>query len=492
MKSSSRLIGVDAARGVALLGMITLHSLLEETASGNPTWSSHAFSGRAAAAFALMSGVGLTLATGRRQVPRSDARGVAAMLATRALCIGVIGLLVSGADTVLNSVILPYYAVVFLLAVPLVLMPTWALFTTGASLALVAPFGMHLLLPHLAEPSLGDPTFGRLIDDPLALLGELTLTGYYPAPAWLAYICVGLAIGRLDLSSPRVAATLLAAGAVLGVWARAVSTVLLHLAGGLTAIHAAQPASGLTSEETTYLLKLGGDGSAPTSTWWWLAVDGPHTGTPLNLVGTIGSSVAVLGLALLLSTTWARPLLVPLAAAGSMTLTFYSVHVLFLNSDFDTYSPVTGCIVQLVAVVLIAMAVRATAGRGPLEALVGSLARRARALALRPAPAVSTDVAAVVPRARRPEPASLPRDSRRPGGAVRFSRRSIRHRLRAGAPDSGSPADGASLGDSVSRPTDRASLGDSVSRPTDRASLGDSVGRPTDRPDGAESGGDDK
>lgn len=466
MKSSSRLIGVDAARGVALLGMITLHSLLEETPSGNPTWSSHAFSGRAAAAFALMSGVGLTLATGRRQVPRSDARGMAAMLATRALAIGVIGLLVSGADTVLDSVILPYYAVVFLLAIPLLLLPTWALFTTGALLAGVVPFGMHLLLPHLAEPALGNPTFGRLIDDPLALLGELTLTGYYPAPAWLAYICIGLAVGRLDLSSPRVAATLVAVGAVLAVWAHAITTVLLHLAGGLTAIRAAQPASDLTPEETTYLLKFGGDGSAPTSTWWWMAVDGPHTGTPANLVGTIGATLAVLGLLLLLTTTRARLLLVPLAAAGSMTLTFYSVHVLFLNSDFDTYSPGTGCIVQLVAVVLIAMAVRATAGRGPLEALVGSLARRARALALRSAAPQVVEGVPVLPRARRPESAP-PRDSRRPGGAVRFSRRSIRHRLRAGAPDSGA----------FDRSTDPALPGDSVDRPTDGALPGQSVDR---------------
>ncbi|GGM67984.1 heparan-alpha-glucosaminide N-acetyltransferase domain-containing protein [Dactylosporangium sucinum] len=451
MKSTSRLIGVDAARGVALLGMITLHSLLEETASGHPTWSSLAFSGKAAAAFALLSGVGITLATGRRRVPRADARGVAALLATRALGVFAIGLLVSGADSVLNSVILPYYGVVFLLAVPLVLLPTWALFSTGAFLALVAPFGMFLLLPHLAEPALGNPTLGRLVDDPLALLGELALTGYYPAPAWLAYICVGMAIGRIDLSRPRVAAALLAVGSVLAVWARAIPTVLLHLGGGFDAIHAAQPASGLTPAETSYVLQFGGDGEVPTSTWWWMAVDGPHTGTPADLVGTIGTALAVLGLMLLLAGTRARSLLVPLAAAGSMTLTFYSVHVLFLNSDFDTYTPVTGCVVQLIAVVLIALAVRATTGRGPLEALVGGLARRARAFALRPAavappgadvvpaaPVVpALPVVPAVPRARRPEPGNGPRDPRRPGGPARWARRSVRHRLRAGVPPDG-------------------------------------------------------
>ena len=40
----------------------------------------------------------------------------------------------------------------------------------------------------------------------------LFLTGYYPVLAYLAYICVGLAIGRCDLSSALVARRLLLGG----------------------------------------------------------------------------------------------------------------------------------------------------------------------------------------------------------------------------------------------------------------------------------------
>ena len=32
------------------------------------------------------------------------------------------------------------------------------------------------------------------------MLAELTFTGYYPAVPWLAYLLVGLALGRLDLA----------------------------------------------------------------------------------------------------------------------------------------------------------------------------------------------------------------------------------------------------------------------------------------------------
>jgi hypothetical protein len=46
------------------------------------------------------------------------------------------------------------------------------------------------------------------------------------------YLCVGLAIGRLDLGSPRVAWWLLGGGLALAVVSRAVSVVVLYRLGG--------------------------------------------------------------------------------------------------------------------------------------------------------------------------------------------------------------------------------------------------------------------
>ncbi|MEV4516648.1 heparan-alpha-glucosaminide N-acetyltransferase domain-containing protein [Dactylosporangium sp. NPDC049525] len=380
-----RLAGVDAARGVSLLGMISLHALYEADAAGNPTWSATVFSGRAAAAFALLAGVGIAFLTGRRPVPAGERRAVSAMIAVRALAIAVIGFLLCSIDTVLDAVILPYYGMVFLLAIPLVFLRTWIVAVIGVLLATVGPVVNHVLLPHLPEPVLGNPTFTRLVEDPVGMLTELSLTGFYPSPAWLAYMCAGIVIGRMNLTNVRVAAGLLAGGTVLAVWANAISVLLLHRFHGLAHIWAAQPSSGLTPEYTTELLTFGGDGNTPSSTWWWLAVNKPHTSTPLDLLHATGCAVAVLGLLLLAGHVRHRllrplctALLVPLAAAGSMTLTFYSAHILFINSEFDTYSAAGGCLVQVIGAVLIALAVRGTVGRGPLELAVTALATRVR------------------------------------------------------------------------------------------------------------------
>ncbi|MFC0032610.1 heparan-alpha-glucosaminide N-acetyltransferase domain-containing protein [Micromonospora chaiyaphumensis] len=385
-----RLLGLDAARGVALFGMIAVHSLPEADAAGRPTWWYTTFAGRAAALFAVLAGVGIALLTDRRRVRLTDRSGTVAALAVRALAIGAIGLALGYADPSLAVVILPYYAVMFVLAIPLVFLPTWLVAFTGLVVAAGAPVLRQILLPQLAEPTYDNAAFAQLVHDPGALLTELSLTGEYPAVAWLAYLCAGLVIGRLTLTRLRVVVGLLGTGVAFAAGAAVASSLLLDRYEGLRQIWSTQPKSGLNAVETTELLTFGADGSTPTSTWWWLAVDAPHTSTPLDLLGTTGSAIALLAVMLLASRV-VRPgpwrvisvLLVPLAAAGAMTLTFYTAHIMFINSDLDSFAPVPGYLAQGLAIVLIGTAWWATAGRGPLEGLVTSLSRAARRLARR-------------------------------------------------------------------------------------------------------------
>ncbi|MGS2618268.1 heparan-alpha-glucosaminide N-acetyltransferase domain-containing protein [Micromonospora sp. LZ34] len=384
----SRLLGVDAARGVALFGMIAVHSLYVADEAGRPTWSFTIFQGRAAALFAVLAGVGIAFITGRRRVRRTDGLGPIAGLVVRALVIGAIGLALGYTDASMASVILPYYAVMFLMAVPLVFLPTWLVAFTGLAVAAGAPALRQILLPHLPEPTYQNPAFPHLIQDPGSLIIELSMTGIYPAVAWLAYLCAGLVIGRLALTRIKVVLSLLVTGVAFAVAAPVASWVLLNRYEGLRQIWFTQPKSGLNAAETTALLTFGGDGSTPTSTWWWLAVDAPHTSTPLDLLGTTGSAMALLAV-LLLTGHVARPfprraisvLLVPLAAAGSMTLTLYTAHIMFINSELDTFEAMTGYLWQILAILLVAIPWWAYAGRGPLEALVAMLSRGARRLA---------------------------------------------------------------------------------------------------------------
>ena len=214
-------------------------------------------------------------------------------------------------------------------------------------------------------PTLSNPTVADLVHQPLALASELAVTGEFPALPWVAYICAGLVVGRSSMSRARTAGLLLVVGTATALAARAVSQVLLQRYGGLDAILAAVPASPLTWTETTQMLTFGGDGTVPPSTWWWLAVAAPHTSTTPDLLGTTGSAVALLGALLLaghvpgtVPSRATRMVLRPLAAAGSMTSTLYTAHIMFINSDYDTYSATNGYLLQAGAALFLGLAGR--------------------------------------------------------------------------------------------------------------------------------------
>ena len=165
-------------------------------------------------------------------------RALAAPVVVRALAVGAIGLALGYPGSGVE-VILPYYAVLFVLAIPLLRLEPRVLAALALAAGLLAPVASHLLRQHLGAAQPTNPTFGTLGHDPLGLLVELTLTGFYPALAWMTYLCAGLAVGRLSLRSPRVAAKLLAFGVALAGVAALSSSLLLgplhgrdHLAAG--------------------------------------------------------------------------------------------------------------------------------------------------------------------------------------------------------------------------------------------------------------------
>ena len=379
-RAAPRLAGVDATRGVALLGMMAVH-VMPDSARG-PVAADLA-SGRSAATFAVLAGVGLALATRRTPWGRS-----AAATFVRALLIGLLGLAVGIPDSGV-AVILVYYAVFFVLAIPLLRLPVAALAVVSLVVAVGAPVLGHELRPRLAEKRFDNPTYGDL-GDPGRLLQELTITGYYPALSWLAYLAAGLAVGRLALGRPRVQITLVGVGTALALGAKAASQLLLGPGGGRDAIAATlSPLS--SAGEVDELIEAHRFGTTPTDTYWWLATSAPHSGTPPDLLHTIGVALAVLGAFLLLAGR-ARRLLVPLAAAGSMTLTLYSGHVLALASDRLPQDDETSYAIQLVVALVVATLWRWRLRRGPLEAVIALVVRVATGGGRRRVPASAESV----------------------------------------------------------------------------------------------------
>ena len=363
---SDRLVGVDAARGVALLGMVAVHVLPGQDDDGSPSLSELVAGGRSAALFALLAGVGLALAYRR---PRGQERGRAsAALVIRAVLIGLVGLLLGAADSGV-AVILAYYAVLFVLVLPWLRAGTRVLLLSAGFVAAVVPVVSFAVRDRLPVRDGSSPVLGDLAE-PGPLLSELLLTGYYPALAWTAYLLLGMGVGRLALRRARVAALLTGTGAALALLASGTSALLLGPLGGYAELdrYVDQP-PGVPVER---VLASGWFGNVPTDPAWWLALDAPHTTTPFDLVGTAGTALLVLGLALLVARRLG-PALLPLSAAGSMPLTLYTAHVLYLGVT-GTDDPVRYYLVQVVVGLAAAALWRTTLGRGPLETVIGRVA----------------------------------------------------------------------------------------------------------------------
>ncbi|TWD53646.1 uncharacterized protein DUF1624 [Arthrobacter sp. AG367] len=335
-----RLRGIDAARGLALLGMMATHLLptFESNPSLTPTWIGLTFSGRAAALFAVLAGVGLALSTGKnRPLEGSELSAARRGVGLRALVIAAVGLTLGGLD-VNVAIILVHYAVLFLCVLPFLGLGVKRLCAWAAGWILGSPVLAYLLRPWLLAPEpplrLGhNPAWGDL-GTPSRLLADLFLTGYYPVLQWLSYLLVGLAIGRLVLTKALVPALLLVGGTVVAVAAKSLGVAAMEDWGGRAALEKVlnSPGYPLGSVLQVNLAGLPQEGS-----WWWLASAAPHSGTPLDLLHTSAVAAAVIGACLLLGrlAEWVDlDLLLPLRGPGAMTLTLYTVHVWVVSSFY--------------------------------------------------------------------------------------------------------------------------------------------------------------
>jgi uncharacterized membrane protein len=372
--TKSRIMGVDAARGLALLGMVAVHVYPNFNDGNTPSMVYVVVAGKAVALFVLLAGVSLAFITGGRHPVEGRARtAVAASLAVRALLIGFIGLTLGYTGQSVD-VILPYYGVLFLLAIPLIGLRPAVLACLAIVIALVVPVFTLLIGDSIRGVALANnPTFHSFLQPYLLAVG-LLFTGPYPALAYMAYICAGLAIGRLELSSIRVATRLLGSGLALAISSWVTSSVLLLHMGGLQRLRDAAPAGTTPDQLTDNVLLWSPD---HISSWWWLAIRAPYSATPIDLLYTIGVAMAVLG-AMLLLTQVAAPVLRPLAAAGSIMLTIYSAHVVYMAFDPLSNYPFISFAVQVATALVFAVIWQRARGRGPLETVVAVAARGTR------------------------------------------------------------------------------------------------------------------
>lgn len=331
--STTRLFGVDAARGVALLGMFAAHTV--------SLGGEQLYDGRSAILFATVAGVSLGLLTGAAAPPPPGARGPGRLVVlVRGSVLVLLGLALTTFVRPPVAVILDYYGFAFLLLIGV-------LFVARPLLALLAA-GFAIAGPLIVTAVIDGIAFDDIVA-PLQVFALWLFFGNYPVIIWLAFLLIGLFLARSDLRERSTAALALVLGTLAAV-----------LGYG------------------SVLLFEGIDVSA-------------HSGTTAEVVGSGGVAVAIIGaLSLLDSATGLgervarvlRFVLSPVAAAGAMVLTLYTAHAIVLAilrataerpQRWDTPDWVFPALA--IGALLIATVWRRFVGTGPLELGLRALTR---------------------------------------------------------------------------------------------------------------------
>nr|WP_318381181.1 heparan-alpha-glucosaminide N-acetyltransferase domain-containing protein [uncultured Enterobacter sp.] len=280
----ARLEGLDAARYLAFAGMLLVNFQLamevDISASGALNGLFTLLEGKASATFVLLSGIGLSLAT--RRMSDHEARRWICRRALFLLVAGLLNLTVFPAD------ILHYYAVYFLLAIPLLGRGTTLLIACAVGIALLSCW---LLLTHNYSNG-WDWALLQYRDawTPAGFVRNLLFNGFHPVFPWMVFLLTGMALGRLALHQRNVQCALIVAGLAL------------------------------------FTLAMLINGSSYFSSWRWLLGTTPMPPGPVYLLTGTGSALTVTGVCLLI----ARWHLFPsaLLSAGRMTLSLYIAHIL--------------------------------------------------------------------------------------------------------------------------------------------------------------------
>ncbi|SDO59050.1 Protein of unknown function [Microbacterium sp. ru370.1] len=338
-----RLAGVDLARGLAVLGMLAAHLLdTERLLTPDPVSWITLVNGRSSILFAVLAGLSISLVTGgTRPLPPERRPRAAARLAMRGAMLWVIGLLLVMTGVPVY-VILPAYALLFVLALPFLGLRARGLFTAAAVLAVIMPWVQPVLdaAPIWAGPG----------GDELA-----ALVGWnYPFTTWIAFLLAGMGVGRLDLRALPEQGLLVTVGGALALAGYGAALLTAPAVVDVPYLSAV-----LTAED--------------------------HSSGLWEVIGSGGFAIAVIGACLLLCRTPLRWVTVPLRAVGSMPLTAYVLQLVvwavvalaLLGDTSDLYGireaglfgPLVWGLVVLCTVWVLVI------GRGPLETLIDRVVR---------------------------------------------------------------------------------------------------------------------
>jgi uncharacterized membrane protein YeiB len=400
-------MGVDVARGLAVIGMVGAHVGVTEYFDWArvETWTD-LVNGRSAILFAIVAGISIALSTGGSAgIGDRDIRSVRLGLVGRGAAVFLIGVVLELLGTGVD-IILTLYGLLFIAVIPLLRWRRRRLLLTAAGIALLGPAVFAL------QPIVAPTATGHGID--------LVFQSTYSVPVWLSLLMVGLALGRSRLDRPKTAVALLVLGVLtsaVGYGAEALAAPIAEARPAVVSSSSADGTFAVSPEDVDFdglLCDVPSDGwvscypessvastsgsagsdagsgssaSSPLGDPFAIAWESglltevllhgldasEHSGGTAEILGSGGFGVAVLAICLLLS----RPLrwvLLPIAALGSMPLSAYSAHIVVILVVAGTAGTSTDNSFWLALTGGLLVATTAWThffGRGPLERLVG-------------------------------------------------------------------------------------------------------------------------
>ncbi len=223
----NRIEGLDLARAFAIIGMIIVNFKVAFNAIlGNTTLIkvTDFFDGKAAALFIILAGVGISLMTNRARINRNNEKLklLKSKLLKRALFLFVIGIAYM---PLWNADILHYYGFYILFAVIMINASNRMLWLTSIALILIYP----VLIFTFNYEAGWDWKVLEYIDfwTIKGFFRNLIFNGFHPLIPWLAFLLIGMWLGRLDLNNEKIRKKLALNSLIIFITAQITSIILV-------------------------------------------------------------------------------------------------------------------------------------------------------------------------------------------------------------------------------------------------------------------------
>ncbi|MFQ5490564.1 MAG: DUF418 domain-containing protein [Phycisphaerae bacterium] len=354
--SKNRIVGYDLARALAVFGMVVVNFKIVMGAERHgPDWLVSLvglIDGRAAATFVVLAGAGLSLLSSKGRTQNDSvllARDRRTLL-KRAAFLFVVGSLYT---SIWPADILHFYGVYLAGAAFLLAAPTRRLWAVAGSLVLA--FGVMLFVLDYEKGWDWSNLSYEGLWTPVGMVRHVFFNGFHPVVPWLAFVLLGMILGRQNMASPAVRRRVFAWGAGVAVAAELMSWLLIN-----ALVSVASPSEGQN------IRAVFGTGPMPPM--------------PLYMIAGAGTACAVIAASISLGercgdSVWLRPFV----ATGQLALTLYVGHVVIGMGTLEACGrlenqtlpfAVSASAFFCVAGVIFAHAWRRKFRRGPIEAVM--------------------------------------------------------------------------------------------------------------------------